>query len=89
MEAGDILRLSSGALRGNPLRSVLSMLGIAIGVAAVVLLTSLGEGARRYAFVAGYLPPEHVSCVDRSWLDWFRFGGDDGRPRPEEEDTEQ
>jgi penicillin-binding protein 1B len=35
------------------------------------------EGARRYAFVAGYLPPDHVSCVDRSWLDWFRFGGDD------------
>jgi penicillin-binding protein 1B len=35
------------------------------------------EGARRYAFVAGYLPPEHVSCVKRSWLDWFRFGGED------------
>jgi penicillin-binding protein 1B len=47
------------------------------------------EGARRYAFVAGFLPPEHVSCVERSWLDWFRFGGDDGRQRPEEEDTEQ
>lgn len=48
MEARDILFLSGGALRGNPLRSMLSMLGIAIGVAAVVLLTSLGEGARRY-----------------------------------------
>jgi putative ABC transport system permease protein len=48
MEAEDVLRFSSGALRGNPLRSVLSMLGIAIGVAAVVLLTSLGEGTRRY-----------------------------------------
>jgi len=35
------------------------------------------EGARRHAFVAGYLPPEHVSCVKRSWLDWFRFGGDE------------
>ncbi len=35
------------------------------------------EGARRYPFVAGYLPPEHVSCVERSWLDWFRFGGRD------------
>jgi len=48
MENGDLMRLSSGALQGNPLRSILSMLGIAIGVAAVVLLTSLGEGARRY-----------------------------------------
>lgn len=44
----DLLRLSSGALVGHPLRSILSMLGIAIGVAAVIMLTSLGEGARRY-----------------------------------------
>jgi len=44
----DLLRLGSGAMRGHPLRSLLSMLGIAIGVAAVILLTSLGEGARRY-----------------------------------------
>lgn len=44
----DLMRLSSGAIRGHPLRSVLSMLGIAIGVAAVIVLTSLGEGARRY-----------------------------------------
>jgi putative ABC transport system permease protein len=48
LEAGDLFRLSSGAMRGHPTRSMLSMLGIAIGVAAVVLLTSLGEGARRY-----------------------------------------
>ncbi len=44
----DLLRLSSGAMAGHPLRSFLSMLGIAIGVAAVIMLTSLGEGARRY-----------------------------------------
>jgi penicillin-binding protein 1B len=31
--------------------------------------------ARRAAFVAGYLPEEHKSCEERSWLDWFRFGG--------------
>ncbi len=48
LDTGDLLRLSLGAMRGHPMRSVLSMLGIAIGVAAVVLLTSLGEGARRY-----------------------------------------
>lgn len=39
------------------------------------------DGARRYAFVAGYLPPEHVSCRRDSWLDWFRLGGDDRRER--------
>ena len=47
------------------------------------------EGARRYAFVAGYLPPEHVSCQERSWLDWFRFGGDDGGQRREDEEEAQ
>ncbi len=48
IELVDLMRLSSGAMRGHPLRSILSMLGIAIGVAAVIMLTSLGEGARRY-----------------------------------------
>jgi putative ABC transport system permease protein len=44
----DILRLATGALRAHRLRSFLSMLGIAIGVAAVILLTSIGEGTRAY-----------------------------------------
>jgi len=48
IELTDLMRLSSGAMVGHPLRSILSMLGIAIGVAAVIMLTSLGEGARRY-----------------------------------------
>lgn len=48
IDPADILRMSTGAMRGHPLRSGLSMLGIAIGVAAVILLTSLGEGARRF-----------------------------------------
>jgi putative ABC transport system permease protein len=44
----DLLRLALGALRAHRLRSFLSMLGIAIGVAAVILLTSIGEGTRVY-----------------------------------------
>ena len=48
LDPADLMRLSSGALVGHPLRSVLSMLGIAIGVAAVIMLTSLGEGTRKY-----------------------------------------
>ncbi len=44
----DVLRFSTGALRGHGLRTGLSMLGVAIGVAAVVVLTALGEGARAY-----------------------------------------
>ncbi len=48
MRGGDLLAFAAGAFRGHPLRTSLSLLGVAIGVAAVILLTSLGEGARRY-----------------------------------------
>jgi putative ABC transport system permease protein len=44
----DLLRFAWRALRGHRLRSGLSLLGVAIGVTAVVVLTALGEGARRY-----------------------------------------
>lgn len=48
MSAGDLLRFAVGALASHRLRSALSALGVAIGVMAVMLLTSLGEGTRRY-----------------------------------------
>ena len=48
MERGDLVRFALGALAGHRLRSALSALGVAIGVAAVVLLTALGEGTRQY-----------------------------------------
>lgn len=48
MSFPDLLRYAGGGLRGHRLRSGLSLLGVAIGVASVILLTSLGEGARRY-----------------------------------------
>jgi putative ABC transport system permease protein len=48
MTTPDLLRFAFGALSGHRLRTFLSLLGMAIGVASVVLLTALGEGARRY-----------------------------------------
>ncbi len=48
MDATDIFRFSVRALSGYRLRTALVLLAMAIGVAAVVILTSLGEGARRY-----------------------------------------
>jgi len=48
VNAVEVFRYSGRALTGHRLRSVLSLLGVAIGIAAVVLLTALGEGARRY-----------------------------------------
>jgi putative ABC transport system permease protein len=44
----DLLAFAARALRGHRLRTGLSLLGVSIGVAAVVALTALGEGARRY-----------------------------------------
>ncbi len=45
-------------------------------------------GARRAAFVSGYLPFEHKTCQRSSWLDWFRLGGEGeqppGEPPPEQ-----
>ena len=48
MTVRDLVAFSAGTLRGHRLRTGLSLLGVAIGVASVVLLTSLGEGARLY-----------------------------------------
>jgi putative ABC transport system permease protein len=48
MNALDLLRFASLALRGHRLRTILTLLGMSIGVGAVILLTALGEGARAY-----------------------------------------
>jgi putative ABC transport system permease protein len=48
MTAWDVARFSLQALAGHRLRSWLLLAAMAIGVAAVVVLTGLGEGARGY-----------------------------------------
>lgn len=48
MHAIDTLRFARDAAFGSPLRAGLLVLAMAIGVAAVVVLTALGDGARRY-----------------------------------------
>ncbi len=42
------LRIALVQLRSNKLRTVLTMLGVIIGIAAVVLLVSLGQGVQNY-----------------------------------------
>ncbi len=46
MRAGEAFRVALGALVANKLRSSLTMLGVVIGVAAVVVLVALGSGAK-------------------------------------------
>ena len=48
MRLRDLLGFAARALRGHRLRTGMSLLGVSIGVAAVVTLTALGEGARGY-----------------------------------------
>ena len=48
MRSRDIGLFAWGALRGYPTRTILMLIAMAIGVAAVVMLTALGEGARGY-----------------------------------------
>ena len=48
MKTGDVIKFSVRALSGYPTRTFLMILAMAIGVASVILLTALGEGARRY-----------------------------------------
>jgi putative ABC transport system permease protein len=48
MRVPDLLGFAGRSLRGARTRTALMLLAMSIGVASVVLLTALGEGARRY-----------------------------------------
>ena len=48
MLAQDFLQLTSRSLLAHKLRSFLTLLGIAVGITAVVMLTSIGEGIHKF-----------------------------------------
>src|SRR5690606_19160572 len=47
MLIGETIRVALGALRANKMRSMLTMLGIVIGVSAVIAVVALGRGAQK------------------------------------------
>jgi putative ABC transport system permease protein len=47
MLIGEIIRVALQSVRANKLRSFLTMLGIIIGIGAVIAMVALGEGAQR------------------------------------------
>jgi len=47
MNIVEALRIALGALAANKMRSALTTLGVVIGVAAVIAMVALGEGAKR------------------------------------------
>ena len=48
MKTFDYIRFITGAAAAKPLRTTLTVICVAIGIATVVLLTSIGEGIRYY-----------------------------------------
>src|SRR3990167_3258138 len=44
----EFIKLALGALKTNKVRSILTMLGIIIGVASVILLVSIGSGLQSF-----------------------------------------
>jgi putative ABC transport system permease protein len=46
MEVGNTVRIAVRAIRRNKIRSILTMLGVIIGVASVIAMIALGSGAR-------------------------------------------
>jgi len=48
MRLADLLNFAWQVVRGSPARTLLILLAMGIGVAAVVMVTALGEGARLY-----------------------------------------
>ncbi len=48
MVIADVIRLSISSLLDQRMRSFLTVLGISVGIAAVVLLTSIGEGIQQF-----------------------------------------
>ena len=47
MNAAETVRIALGGIAANKLRSGLTLLGMAIGVAAVIVLVAVGEGSKR------------------------------------------
>jgi len=48
MNTTEFIKLTTGSIFAHRMRSFLTALGISIGIAAVVLLTSIGEGLHQY-----------------------------------------
>ena len=48
MRFGDLIHLTGSAVLAHRVRSLLTITGIAVGIASVVLLTAIGEGVQRF-----------------------------------------
>ena len=59
MNISNLFKVSLKAVANNKMRSFLSMLGIIIGVAAVIIMMAIGQGSRTVD--DGYQPSDYPS----------------------------
>ena len=75
MKFPDLLRMARDSALRARMRSAMLLLAMSIGVAAVVALTSLGEGARLY--VTG-----EFQTLARAWSSSYQVGRKPAASRP-------
>jgi putative ABC transport system permease protein len=69
----DTLRIAFKAMRRNKVRSILTMLGVIIGVASVIAMIALGSGAR--AAIDEQIQSQGTTLIYVSSGSWNRGGG--------------
>jgi len=85
MTLRDLIHLSAGSVGRSRLRSVMLLLAMSIGVAAVIMLTALGQGARSYVTGEFHSLGTHLIIVlpGRSETGGMALGSFSGEtPRP-------
>ena len=75
MRPADVLALAFETLRRHRLRTGLSMLAVAIGVLAVLLLTTLGDAAKRYVVVQFASYGSNIVSASPGRTDTFGMAG--------------
>ncbi|MFP4610614.1 MAG: ABC transporter permease [Thiohalophilus sp.] len=64
MLSKDFIRLTGTSLLAHRLRSFLTLLGITVGIAAVVLLTAIGEGIHRFVLAEFTQFGSHIVAIN-------------------------
>ncbi len=75
MLAGELIKFSLAAITSHGQRSVLTIIGIAVGVATVVLLTSLGAGVRNFVLSEFTQFGTNIIAITPGKTETFGFSG--------------
>ena len=86
MNVAMTARIAAKAIGRNPARSVLSCIGIGVGIAAVILAMAIGQGSKQMMVKEG-VPFIDDSRVDLNACHWIP-GASDRIGRPDDIDWE-